>query len=100
LGEKQKKHLKIPLQTDLKTKKAYETDFLYKISCETEIMGKISITKTIKNVFYTPLHDISSQKVAPHDISPIFSVQTDFLGEKSAQIQKFYLILFKFISLL
>ncbi len=63
-------------------------------------MGKISITKTIKNVFYDPLHDISSQKVAKTDFLGEKSVPHAFLGEKSVQIPKFYLILFKFISLL
>jgi len=63
-------------------------------------MGKISITKTIKNVFYAPLHDISSQKVAPHAFLGEKVDKTDFSPIISAQIQKFYLILFKFISLL
>ena len=98
MGEKQKKHLKNPFVADLKTKKAYVTDILYKISCGMDKMGKISITKTIKNVFYAPPHDISSQKVAKTDISPKKSVLHDISPIISAQIPKFYLILFKFIS--
>jgi hypothetical protein len=51
LGEKQKKHLKNPFVMDLKTKKAYETDFLGEKACRMDKMGKISITKTHKKRF-------------------------------------------------
>jgi len=62
--------------------------------------AKYPSLRRIKNVFYAPLHDISSQKVAKTDFLGEKSVPHAFLGEKSVQIPKFYLILFKFISLL
>jgi hypothetical protein len=70
--------------------------------------AKYPSLRRIKNVFYETLYAFLGVFSVPHAFLGVFSVPHAFLGVKSVlhdisyrisvQIQKFYLILFKFIS--